>query len=86
MLAPTGHTIAFVEGNDLYVTPAVRVDEAFEEAEDLDRLAKRSVRVTEDGGRDKFNGVCDWVYEEEVRFLLPGSLSCVSSTNLFSCA
>ncbi|CAO3681278.1 unnamed protein product [Rhizopus stolonifer] len=47
--SPTGHQIAYVMNNDLYVT-------------DL----KTHTRVTFDGSQTVFNGVPDWVYEEEV--------------------
>ncbi|GAA5991505.1 hypothetical protein JCM11641_001188 [Rhodosporidiobolus odoratus] len=69
VLSPTAHSLAFVHQNDLYVLPASLVDEAFEATsmgEGLEALGKRTVRVTNDGGADRFNGVCDWVYEEEV--------------------
>lgn len=49
--SPTGDRIAFVRGNDLYVW-------ALEGGE--------VVRITNDGGPDLFNGVPDWVYEEEI--------------------
>ncbi|KAJ3484531.1 hypothetical protein NLG97_g7031 [Lecanicillium saksenae] len=48
--SPTGDSIAFIRGNDLYI-----------------RDAKGTVhRITTDGGPDQFNGVPDWVYQEEV--------------------
>ncbi|GAA5872183.1 hypothetical protein JCM8547_003828 [Rhodosporidiobolus lusitaniae] len=63
VFAPTGHTLAYVETNDLFVVPESDIDAAFEEGAGLHR---RGSRVTDDGGMDKFNGVNDWVYEEEV--------------------
>lgn len=47
--SPTGHSVAYVMNNDLYVTD----------------LAEHT-RVTFDGTATIFNGVPDWVYEEEV--------------------
>ncbi|TQV93634.1 dipeptidyl-peptidase IV [Cordyceps javanica] len=48
--SPTGDSIAFIRGNDLYL-----------------RDANGTVhRITKDGGPDQFNGVPDWVYQEEV--------------------
>ncbi|KAK3190562.1 dipeptidylpeptidase [Lecanicillium sp. MT-2017a] len=49
-LAPAGGAIAFVRGNDLYIRDA---DGNIE-------------RITDNGSPDMFNGVADWVYEEEV--------------------
>lgn len=49
-LAPTGEVIAFVRGNDLYLR-------------DSDGEIHR---ITTNGGPDQFNGVPDWVYEEEI--------------------
>jgi dipeptidyl-peptidase-4 len=49
-LSPAGDSIAFVRGNDLYL-----------------RDAEGSIhRITDNGSPDMFNGVADWVYEEEV--------------------
>ena len=50
--APQGHSIVFVKENDLYVSP-------------LDDLAS-PIRVTSNGNETIFNGIPDWVYEEEV--------------------
>ncbi|KAI5475344.1 hypothetical protein MNV49_001613 [Pseudohyphozyma bogoriensis] len=53
--SPVDHHIAFVRANDLYVyenPPKVEGEEA--------------IRVTVDGSPTTFNGVPDWVYEEEV--------------------
>ncbi|KAI7880145.1 hypothetical protein K492DRAFT_216728 [Lichtheimia hyalospora FSU 10163] len=47
--SPTGHQVAYVMENDLYVSDLVE-----------------STRVTFDGSATVFNGVPDWVYEEEV--------------------
>ncbi|ORE02181.1 hypothetical protein BCV72DRAFT_309359 [Rhizopus microsporus var. microsporus] len=47
--SPTGHKVAYVMNNDIYVT-------------DL----KSHYRITFDGSKTVFNGVPDWVYEEEV--------------------
>ena len=53
--APVGHSLAFVAENDLYVIPG-------------DSLGKDdgAVRITDDGSAVVFNGVPDWVYEEEI--------------------
>lgn len=49
--SPASDALAFVRGNDVFVR----------------RLGSPRVeRVTEDGGEEMFNGVPDWVYEEEV--------------------
>ncbi|KAK0215844.1 dipeptidyl aminopeptidase [Armillaria nabsnona] len=50
--APTGQSIAYVESNDLYVLPTP--DSA------------SAIRLTTTGSTTVFNGVPDWVYEEEV--------------------
>ncbi|KAI7893265.1 dipeptidyl peptidase IV N-terminal region-domain-containing protein [Mucor mucedo] len=47
--SPTGHQMAYVMNNDLYIT-------------DL----KNYERITFDGSKTVFNGIPDWVYEEEV--------------------
>ncbi|KAJ6785467.1 hypothetical protein PWT90_01177 [Aphanocladium album] len=48
--SPTGDSIAFIRGNDLYL-----------------RDGNGTVhRITANGGPDQFNGVPDWVYQEEV--------------------
>ncbi|KAK2743904.1 diacylglycerol pyrophosphate phosphatase [Myotisia sp. PD_48] len=47
--SPSGNTIAYVRGNDLYVWNA-----------------GKTTRITNDGGANTFNGVPDWVYEEEI--------------------
>ncbi|KEY72372.1 hypothetical protein S7711_01048 [Stachybotrys chartarum IBT 7711] len=49
-LAPVGDLAAFVRGNDVYI-----------------RAGDGTVtRITTNGGPDQFNGVPDWVYEEEI--------------------
>lgn len=48
--APVGGAIAFVRGNNIYI----HTNES------------EIVQITEDGGPDKFHGVPDWVYEEEI--------------------
>ena len=60
--SPTSHSIAYVYKNNLYVVPA----------KDLDALetvgqVPEAIQVTKDGSDTIFNGVPDWVYEEEVR-------------------
>ncbi|KAG1173035.1 hypothetical protein G6F70_006118 [Rhizopus microsporus] len=47
--SPSGHQLAYVMNNDLYVTNLVN-----------------HTRITYDGSSTIFNGVLDWVYEEEV--------------------
>ena len=54
--SPVSHSIAYVTGNDLYILPADQIDAA----------SPKSIRVTSDGAPSIFNGVPDWVYEEEV--------------------
>lgn len=49
-LAPNGRSIAFVRNNDLYLRDS----------------AAKIHRITTNGGPDMFNGVPDWVYEEEI--------------------
>lgn len=51
--SPAGHSLAFVEGNNLFVLPG-------------DNLHGSPIQVTQDGSEVVFNGVPDWVYEEEV--------------------
>jgi dipeptidyl-peptidase-4 len=50
VLAPKGDTTAFVRGNDVYLRSG----------------SGEVTRVTSNGGPDQFNGVPDWVYEEEI--------------------
>lgn len=47
--SPTGDSIAFVRGNNLFTWSEGTV-----------------TTITEDGGPDLFNGVPDWIYEEEI--------------------
>lgn len=49
--SPDGRQVAFVRGNDLWVT---------------DLATGRSKRLTFDGSDDIINGTTDWVYEEEL--------------------
>ncbi|KAF9233855.1 dipeptidyl aminopeptidase [Melanogaster broomeanus] len=51
--APTGESIAFVASNDLYVLPSPSASTS-------------PIRVTTTGNASLFNGVPDWIYEEEV--------------------
>ncbi|KAI0640694.1 dipeptidyl aminopeptidase [Trametes meyenii] len=51
--SPTGQSIAYVTENDLYVVPSPSQTES-------------PIRVTASGNASLFNGVPDWVYEEEV--------------------
>ncbi|KAK4049074.1 Dipeptidyl peptidase 4 [Microbotryomycetes sp. JL201] len=55
--SPTNHHIAFVHANDLYV---------FEEPPSARSRGSKAIRITVDGNPTTFNGVPDWVYEEEV--------------------
>lgn len=48
--SPTGDSIAFIRGNDLWIRDSSGVVH----------------QITTDGGPDQFNGVPDWVYQEEV--------------------
>lgn len=54
--SPVGHALAYVSSNDLYVIPE----------NELKGSDPKSIRVTTDGSETVFNGVPDWVYEEEV--------------------
>lgn len=54
--SPVSHAIAYVSNNDLYVLTAAQLAAA----------RPRAIRVTHDGSSVVFNGVPDWVYEEEV--------------------
>ncbi|OJA09345.1 hypothetical protein AZE42_08476 [Rhizopogon vesiculosus] len=51
--SPTGQSIAFVASNDLYVIPSPSASTS-------------PIRVTSSGNASLFNGVPDWIYEEEV--------------------
>ncbi|KAI9144871.1 dipeptidyl peptidase IV N-terminal region-domain-containing protein [Paraphysoderma sedebokerense] len=48
--SPTGHSVAFIRDNDLYVS--------------LD--LEKEIRITNDGSANVMNGIADWVYEEEI--------------------
>ncbi|KAJ7746743.1 dipeptidyl aminopeptidase [Mycena maculata] len=50
--SPTGESIAYVTGNDLYVLPSP--------------TSPAPIRITTTGSTSLFNGVPSWVYEEEV--------------------
>ncbi|KAJ6624869.1 dipeptidyl peptidase IV N-terminal region-domain-containing protein [Mycena sp. CBHHK59/15] len=50
--SPTGESIAYVTGNDLYILPSP--------------LAHAPIRLTTTGSTSLFNGVPSWVYEEEI--------------------
>ncbi|KAH7106073.1 dipeptidyl peptidase IV N-terminal region-domain-containing protein [Auriculariales sp. MPI-PUGE-AT-0066] len=50
--APVGNSLAYVSNNDLYVLP--------------EPAATTPIRVTATGNHSFFNGIADWVYEEEV--------------------
>ncbi len=54
--SPVSHSLAFVSENDLYVVPA----------NEMASSEPKVIRVTDDGSAVVFNGVPDWVYEEEV--------------------
>lgn len=56
--SPTDHHIAYVHANDLYVLEGPHGEEG--------EKSKAAIRVTVDGSPTTFNGVPDWVYEEEV--------------------
>ena len=52
--SPTGQSIAYVANNDIYVIPSAAA------------ASESPIRVTYNGNTSLFNGVPDWVYEEEV--------------------
>ena len=52
--SPTGQSIAYVANNDIYVIPSAA------------STSESPIRVTSNGNVSLFNGVPDWVYEEEV--------------------
>ena len=54
--SPVGHSLVYISENDLYVIPG----------EELASSNPNAVRVTTDGSAVVFNGVPDWVYEEEI--------------------
>ncbi|KAF8815432.1 hypothetical protein BYT27DRAFT_7194435 [Phlegmacium glaucopus] len=51
--SPTGHAIAFVNNNDLYILPSAEPN-------------TEPIQVTTSGNASLFHGVPDWVYEEEI--------------------
>jgi dipeptidyl aminopeptidase len=59
--SPTSHSVAFVYKNNLFVVPSENLNglESPTDAPDV-------IQVTDDGSDTVFNGVPDWVYEEEV--------------------
>lgn len=48
---PIGNSILFIKDNNLYFKPNV---------------VHPAIQITEDGSPNIYNGICDWVYEEEV--------------------
>jgi dipeptidyl aminopeptidase len=52
--SPTGQSIAYVADNDIYVIPSAA------------SASQSPIRITSNGNTSLFNGVPDWVYEEEV--------------------
>ncbi|KAF7370927.1 hypothetical protein MSAN_00726600 [Mycena sanguinolenta] len=50
--SPTGESIAYVTGNDLYILPSP--------------ASSAPIRITTTGSTSIFNGVPSWVYEEEI--------------------
>ncbi|GAA5838296.1 hypothetical protein JCM11251_003456 [Rhodosporidiobolus azoricus] len=75
VFSPTDHSLAYVSNRNLFYLSSSSIDAAFSAADSnlrlgggpgLSELERRRVRITQDGGEDTFNGVCDWVYEEEV--------------------
>lgn len=48
---PVGNSILFIKENNIY----------FQES-----VLSKTVQITKDGNANIFNGICDWVYEEEV--------------------
>jgi len=52
--SPTGQSIAYVANNDIYIIPSAAT------------ASESPIRVTSNGDTSLFNGVPDWVYEEEV--------------------
>ncbi|WVO18103.1 hypothetical protein L204_105805 [Cryptococcus depauperatus] len=54
--SPVGHALAFVSSNDLYLIPESQ----------MVSNSPTPIRITTDGSHTVFNGVPDWVYEEEV--------------------
>ncbi|WWC91210.1 uncharacterized protein L201_006152 [Kwoniella dendrophila CBS 6074] len=54
--SPVGHALAFVSKNNLHVITQ----------EEMASTRPKSIKITDDGSETIFNGVPDWVYEEEV--------------------
>ncbi|TIB06263.1 hypothetical protein E3P96_00603 [Wallemia ichthyophaga] len=54
--SPSGHSLVYCISNDLYLV----------HSRDVSKDPPQSVRITETGTDSTFNGVTDWVYEEEV--------------------
>lgn len=77
--SPTGESIAFVSGNDLYVLPSAESVYVlpFSYKSDVGPACLSAsavpIRVTNEGNSSLFFGVPDWVYEEEV-FSSPSAL------------
>lgn len=60
--SPVGHALAFVSKNDVYIIS----EHDLSSVSPSSSSAPPHVRVTTDGSHTVFNGVPDWVYEEEV--------------------
>lgn len=59
MWSPSGHALAYVRGNDLYVV----------HARDIPKETSKAIRVTDSGTDSIFNAVTDWVrYSNISRF------------------
>jgi dipeptidyl aminopeptidase len=58
--SPTSHSVAFVYKNNLFVVPSENLN-GLDVATDTPDV----IQVTDDGSDTVFNGVPDWVYEEE---------------------
>jgi dipeptidyl aminopeptidase len=63
--SPTAHAIAYVYRNNLFVVPSKNLEQLDAAGDSPDVL-----QVTNDGSDTVFNGVPDWVYEEEVSLKL----------------
>lgn len=61
--SPVGHALAFVSKNDVYI---ISEDNLSSVSSSSSSSSPPHVRVTTDGSHTIFNGVPDWVYEEEV--------------------
>lgn len=60
--SPVGHALAFVSKNDVYIIS----EDNLSSVSSSSSSSPPHVRVTTDGSHTIFNGVPDWVYEEEV--------------------